>query len=134
MYSMLERIENIGQNMVHILKFAVGPSELSLQKAIHFYTKKQQAILYKYGECACVGMELIGENKARLCHIAVSKANRHQGLASYMIKEIIRIHQLVYLEAETDYEAVEFYRKCGWIITSLGEKYPGVERFQCYWK
>ncbi len=51
-----------------------------------------------------------------------------------MIKEIIRIHQLIYLEAETDCEAVEFYRKCGWIITSLGEKYPGVERFQCYWE
>ncbi len=76
---MLERIENIGQdNMVHILKLAVGPSEPSLQKAIHFYTKNQQAILYKCGENACVGMELIGENKARLCHIAVSKANRHQ--------------------------------------------------------
>ncbi|EOW9527377.1 GNAT family N-acetyltransferase [Bacillus cytotoxicus] len=132
---MLERIENIGQdNMVHILKLAVGPSEPSLQKVIHFYTENQQAILYKCGENACVGMELIGENKARLCHIAVSKANCHQGLASYMIKEIIRIHQLIYVEAETDCEAVEFYRKCGWGITSLGEKYPGVERFQCYWE
>jgi len=33
--------------------------------------------------------------------------------------------------AETDYEAVDFYRRYGFVITSLGEKYPGVERFLC---
>jgi hypothetical protein len=27
--------------------------------------------------------------------------------------------------------AVNFYRNIGFEITSLGEKYPGVERFQC---
>lgn len=30
---------------------------------------------------------------------------------------------------ETDKEAVVFYRNYGSKITSLGEKYPGVERF-----
>lgn len=33
--------------------------------------------------------------------------------------------------AETDDEAVDFYRRYGFFITSLGEKYPGVERFLC---
>jgi len=33
--------------------------------------------------------------------------------------------------AETDHEAVDFYRRYGFFITSLGEKYPGVERFLC---
>ena len=28
-------------------------------------------------------------------------------------------------------DAVEFYRKLGFSIESLGEKYPGVERFRC---
>lgn len=31
--------------------------------------------------------------------------------------------------AETDYEAVDFYRRYVFFITSLGEKYPDVERF-----
>lgn len=35
------------------------------------------------------------------------------------------------MEAETDKNAVNFYRKIGFNITSLGEKYPGVERFKC---
>ena len=33
--------------------------------------------------------------------------------------------------AETDKDAVDFYRKLGFSVTSLGEKYPGVERFHC---
>jgi len=39
---------------------------------------------------------------------------------------------LTYLEAETDAEAVKFYKKMGFQIQSLGEKYPGIERFHCY--
>ncbi|GAA0394735.1 hypothetical protein GCM10008933_26940 [Paenibacillus motobuensis] len=33
--------------------------------------------------------------------------------------------------AETDQDAIGFYSKIGFEIHSLGEKYPGVERFQC---
>jgi hypothetical protein len=37
----------------------------------------------------------------------------------------------VRIVAETDEESVQFYRNIGFIIRSLGEKYPGVERFLC---
>ncbi|ETE89388.1 acetyltransferase [Bacillus thuringiensis serovar aizawai str. Leapi01] len=49
-----------------------------------------------------------------------------------MIKEVVRIYQLTYIEAETDDEAVEFYKRIGFQVKSLGEKYPGIERFHCY--
>jgi ribosomal protein S18 acetylase RimI-like enzyme len=35
------------------------------------------------------------------------------------------------LEAETDGDAVGFYRRIGFGIESLGEKYPGRARFRC---
>lgn len=70
--------------------------------------------------------------KARICHIAVMLKYRHQGIALQMIREVVRMHQLTYIEAETDDEAVEFYKKIGFEIKSLGEKYPGIERFHCY--
>ncbi len=35
------------------------------------------------------------------------------------------------LEAETDEDAVGFYIKCGFIVTSLGEVHPNTERFRC---
>lgn len=41
-----------------------------------------------------------------------------------------RFHPSV-LSAETDAEAVGFYRSCGFTVRSLGEKYPGTERFLC---
>lgn len=55
-----------------------------------------------------------------------------KGIALQMIKEIVRVYQLTYIEAETDDGAVEFYKRIGFQVKSLGEKYPGIERFHCY--
>ena len=38
-----------------------------------------------------------------------------------MIKEVVRIYQLTYIEAETDDGAVEFYKRIGFQVKSLGE-------------
>jgi len=35
------------------------------------------------------------------------------------------------ITAETVRDAVKFYWSSGFKVTSLGEKYPGVERFLC---
>lgn len=51
-----------------------------------------------------------------------------------MISELLHNGGLRKIQAETDQEAVGFYRKAGFVITSLGEKYPGVERFSCFFE
>ncbi|MDP2859713.1 MAG: hypothetical protein Q8P50_17310 [Bacillota bacterium] len=48
-----------------------------------------------------------------------------------MLRELATRHGYRRLYAETDGEAVGLYVKCGFRIESLGEKYPGVERFLC---
>lgn len=48
-----------------------------------------------------------------------------------MVNEFIKTKKIVRIKAETDKDAVGFYKKNGFSITSLGEKYPGVERFEC---
>jgi hypothetical protein len=48
-----------------------------------------------------------------------------------MIERIVSLHALDEIEAETDKDTVDFYRLCGFTITSLGEPYPGTERFLC---
>ncbi|WP_017151942.1 GNAT family N-acetyltransferase [Bacillus bingmayongensis] len=116
-----------------LLKYAVGSQEVSLQKAIRFYEENRNTTLYQYKELGCIGMEFFAEKQARICHIAVLPDNRNKGVAFEMIKKVIYMHELTYIEAETDCEVVEFYKNCGFTITSLGEKYPGVERFHCYW-
>ncbi|MCU5683295.1 GNAT family N-acetyltransferase [Bacillus wiedmannii] len=128
----LQRVEQIVKDpILNVLQYAVGPSETSLKKAVLYY-ESNKGTLYRYEEEACIGIEIIGANKARICHIAVAPQYRHKGIALQMIKEVLRMHQLTYLEAETDDEAVEFYKKIGFQVKSLGEKYPGIERFHCY--
>jgi ribosomal protein S18 acetylase RimI-like enzyme len=105
----LQRVEQIGRDSVlNVLQYAVGPSETSLKKAVLFYQGKKGR-LYKYEEKACIGIEVIGATKARICHIAVAPQYRHKGIALQMIKKVVTMHQLTYVEAETDNEAVEFY-------------------------
>ncbi len=40
-------------------------------------------------------------------------------------------HGMVRVEAETHVGAVGFYEACGFEVESLGELYPGTERFRC---
>ncbi|MBO8171980.1 MAG: GNAT family N-acetyltransferase [Bacillaceae bacterium] len=78
----------------------------------------------------CIGVE-INVNHCEIKHIAVSPEERGKGIASKMIKFLFEKYNLTTIIAETDREAVQFYRKIGFTVTSLGEKYPGVERFFC---
>jgi len=48
-----------------------------------------------------------------------------------MIDFIKDKYTLLVIAAETDKDAVDFYKKYGFKALSLGEKYPGVERFAC---
>ncbi|MNO31530.1 hypothetical protein D3C76_215050 [compost metagenome] len=67
----------------------------------------------------------------KLLHIAVQARLRGKGIGRAMIEEIRKCKGNVLLQAETDLDAVGFYRNSGFVVTSLGEKYPGVERFSC---
>ena len=51
-----------------------------------------------------------------------------------MIKEVVRIYQLTYIEAETDDGAVEFYKRIGFRVKSLGENIRKSKDFIVIWK
>lgn len=70
-------------------------------------------------------------NEIELKHIAIKANYRGKGIGSEMINEFIKTKKNVRIKAETDKDTVGFYKKIGFSITSLGEKYPGVERFEC---
>lgn len=64
-------------------------------------------------------------------HIGVHPDHRGRGVGAFMVDQLGRAHPGASLEAETDGEAVGFYRRVGFRATSLGEKHPGFERFLC---
>jgi ribosomal protein S18 acetylase RimI-like enzyme len=80
------------------------------------------------------GIERLAPGRATLLHIAVDPLHQRQGAGRHMLEQVAAQEALTYLTAETDHEAVEFYRRAGFSVASLGEQYPGVERFQCLWE
>jgi ribosomal protein S18 acetylase RimI-like enzyme len=80
---------------------------------------------------AFIGLRRSNSTDAVVRHIVVRPDNRRHGLGREMLLTVCRMLSLKSLAAETDRDAVEFYRRIGFRIRSLGEKYPGVERFDC---
>ena len=76
-------------------------------------------------------MEALNPSLCEIKHIAVSPKQRGDGVGRAMIDFIIDTYSSCTIIAETDKDAVNFYQTLGFKITSLGETYPGVERFQC---
>ncbi|HZH61137.1 MAG TPA: GNAT family N-acetyltransferase [Metabacillus sp.] len=117
-----------------LLSFAT--SDFKVDQEYEKYLKSLNRKLYSFeleGEIVgCVGIEIISLIECEIKHIAVSSVQRGQGIGSKMINYITKQYPLI--SAETDNNAVDFYRYFGFEITSLGEKYPGVERFLCEFK
>lgn len=78
-----------------------------------------------------IGLRLDSPRTATLRHIVVRQDHRGMDIGREMIQALCRRYSLKELAAETDRDAVTFYRKAGFEVDSLGEKYPGVERFRC---
>ena len=81
--------------------------------------------------CWVIGFELNEKQEMTLNHLAVEPESRGVGFGRGMLLEIIEDMQPTRITVETDEDAVQFYRNVGFVIRSLGQKYPGVERFQC---
>lgn len=86
----------------------------------------------KFVVALCV--EPLAPGRARLAAIAVSPDHRGRGYGRTAVEWVVDHLAVESLTAETDIDAVGFYRRTGWTVTTLGEKYPGVERFQCQWE
>ncbi|MBN2984082.1 MULTISPECIES: GNAT family N-acetyltransferase [Cohnella] len=87
---------------------------------------------YKDDELAGIaGFRMNGTGELLLGHIAVLPERRGKGYGTAILLSLIGLKNPRAIVAETDADAVDFYRSVGFAIESLGEKYPGVERFRC---
>ena len=129
-------IETTGPNPSMTIRrlLASAASHQPIDEVYRGYIHSANRQLYSYvledQIVGCIGVELNG-HLCMIKHIAVSKESRGKGIGSAMIQFILGKPAIREVIAETDAEAVQFYRKFGFCITSLGEKYPGVERFHC---
>jgi len=110
-------------------------SEKKVDREYPLYIENPERVLYGYtieqDLVGCIGIVKGEANRCEIKHIAVSPAYRGKGVGREMIRYVEDHHAFSSIYAETDQDAVIFYKNLGFHITSLGEKYPGVERFGC---
>ena len=112
-----------------------GPTPEKLRGLAQKY--QGNPLAYAFGcrwEKTVAGVILLAQRAPGLfeiCAIATHPQYRNRGVGSKLISHAADVLRPRRLTAETDKEAVDFYRKYGFSITSLGEKYPGVVRFLC---
>ena len=68
--------------------------------------------------------------------IAAAETARGQGIGTFMLRQAAEYCGAESVFAETDDDAVGFYRKCGFAITKLEKDYDGtpVTRYLCKWE
>ena len=109
-------------------------SELTKSEQMALFSAMKQDLFPELPDIVgCIGVE-INSNNCDIKHTVVSPEERGNGIGSKMIKFLCENYALTTITAETDKDVVVFYRKFGFKITSLGEKYPGVERFLCEYR
>ena len=78
-------------------------------------------------------VSFLDQSKIEIVGIAVDLSARNKGVGSYMINQVVNEYGSLSVKAETDNEAVGFYRKNGFKITELFEIYGDetVVRYRC---
>lgn len=120
-----------------LIELCVFPDPDKVEAVLKKYEQNPGDELWGYeSEGEVVG--IIGVRKhgkeIEILHIAVHPELRGAGFGRGMILELIHQEQPDVVKAETDEEAVDFYRNIGFVIESRGEVYPGVERFTCIYE
>ena len=83
------------------------------------------------GPVAVVGLRRSGE-AGEILHIAVAPKHRRAGIGAALVRWLCRTWPGVRSwRAETDDDAVGFYRRLGFAVVDLGERYPGRRRYAC---
>lgn len=78
-------------------------------------------------------ISFLEQSKIEIIGIAVEKSARGKGVGSYMINQVANDCGLISVYAETDMDAVGFYRKRGFSVTEFSRIYDGeiVTRYKC---
>ena len=126
------------ESIVQLLALSVGlPTPAKLAAVCREYRRHEDYRLLGYAEGAgilgCIGLALSRPGQGAVRHIAVAPDQRNRGVGRWMLKAAAQRLSLTRIEAETDNDAVGFYRSCGFQCESMGEPHPGIERCRCIW-
>lgn len=122
---------SIAAPIKELLGYATSKVEIEYAKYMEEPKRKLYGMYVNDVIIGCIGIETTSERSCEVKHISVLPKERGNKVGSKMLDTILKSFSFNHLVAETDQDAVNFYCKYGFHITSLGEKYPGIERFNC---
>jgi ribosomal protein S18 acetylase RimI-like enzyme len=111
------------------------PTQEKLEKLTDMYSRDADISAFAWHEEGCIVgiivLRALGAGCFEIISIAVNAPRQRAGIGRALVEGAKRTLDCVSLFAETDDDAVEFYRKAAFAVTSLGEKYPGIVRYAC---
>lgn len=125
-------VDEVG--VVDLLALAAGGNPLQLRETVQRYREDPAITLLAARENnVAIGIAgyTVGDSAITLLHIATAPAARQCGVGRRLLVAVRRATPTTLpLIAETDTDSVGFYTSTGFTVSSLGDKYPGVERFR----
>lgn len=138
-YAMMEliRVEDIVQTYDIYQACMYLPTKVKFLKKIEAYVHDEHIRVFAcktpHGFCGVMTVRFTGDDKAEIIGIAAEASMRRSGIGSFMIRWLAEAYSVDEIYAETDDDAVGFYRKNGFCITKTTEVYDGqcVIRYLC---
>lgn len=135
-------VKEILQNkdLLSVLALSVyNPTEERLHSRAETYSNNPATVVYAIQEndkfMGIIVLDMEDREKIEILNIAVSPSYQKSGIGSSLINHCIDVLHPKDIIAETDDDAVEFYRCFGFKIIPLCDKYgAGIMRYQCSYK
>lgn len=133
-YDIKDQLNNI--NILQIMAYSLYDEsiEQAKKKAKEYLSQESQKLYgwFEKDEIAGICGFIIHKEYVEILNIAVTKNLRNQGIGRNMITALRDKYNMV-IEAETDDDAVNFYCKCGFKVSSayrqIGDKL--IKRWTC---
>ncbi|SUA46912.1 putative acetyltransferase [Nocardia africana] len=117
--------------MCALLSAAVGGGPARLDEVLRRYRDDPATeLLAVFLDDEPIGVAGYERRADRIVLLHIATSPRGRGVGRRLVARIRRDDPTLPIVAETDRSALGFYSALGFTATSLGEKYPGVERFQ----
>ena len=125
-------------NTYNIYKYCMyKPSEKEFGKKVDIFFADNSIKIFTCIKCneikGIIVISYIEQFKVEIIGIAVDIDARGQGIGSYMINKLMNDYNILSIYAETDDDAIDFYRKNNFAITKFVKTYDGedVVRYKC---
>lgn len=130
---MLERCQEVTPEVASLLALAMWPDPARIAATLERYAHEPELQIWTWSEAGrpvCAAGVRVSGRAAELLHLGTHPQDRGRGYARRLVSGLLEGLRLDRLEAETDDEAVGFYRRCGFAIGPQ-EARGGRARYRC---